>query len=645
MAPATETNLTETTADGKPAPPDTVLPLGVSIPPNTPHAVSVSLPTWKSNVQYEEGDKEVLSKLTSGYPRFVVHQRITKLCELVCKRFAKPNERCYIYPTRRAASESRDLLLKLHPPTNPPRPSHTARIVEYTVSPPSSSAPVTATSDPSTTLLPSPIALYLYIFDASCKHCASLAKAFWQHSGEGISSRRAEHCVKWVETNAKEREWVGVGSVPGNANARYARVKEDKGEDGRGGAAVFVKKAEEMVMAQVRAAESEEGLHVEERFGRNMDARFAGDAKTILRWRIAGALGDGDDGVGDGGVGRGSVHVDPGNVYLFPTGMSAIYNSFRLARLFRPDCKTIQFGFPYIDTLKIQEKFGVGVHFYGNGDPSDLASLVSDFEPGGKVASEPIAALFCEFPSNPLLRSPDLTTLRSLADRHGFLLIVDETVGGFANVGRVLEFSDIVVSSLTKVFSGDSNVMGGSLVVNPAGKHYEKLKEILQKEYMDTMWSEDAVFLERNSRTFLQRVEVINRNAEALCDFLVNHPKVEQLYYPKYTTTDMYLAHTTSPSASRDPKAHHHYSGLFSVVLRTEEAARAFYDALDVRKGPSLGTNFTLASPYTILAHYGELEWAAGYGVPARLVRVSVGMEDVEWLVGVFARALERAEG
>lgn len=72
----------------------------------------------------------------------------------------------------------------------------------------------------------------------------------------------------------------------------------------------------------------------------------------------------------------------------------------------------------------------------------------------------PIIALFCEFPSNPLLRSPNLSELRKIADEYNFLIIVDETIGNFVNVD-VLKFADIVVSSITKVFSGETNVMGG----------------------------------------------------------------------------------------------------------------------------------------------------------------------------------------
>ena len=96
-----------------------------------------------------------------------------------------------------------------------------------------------------------------------------------------------------------------------------------------------------------------------------------------------------------------------------------------------------------------------------------------------------------------------------------------------------MPYADIVVSSLTKVFSSDSNVMGGrcvlylcvgamidhryrSLVINPNGRHYATLKTILQGSYEDVYFDEDAIFMERNSRNFKRRVQVINDNAGAV---------------------------------------------------------------------------------------------------------------------------------
>lgn len=110
--------------------------------------------------------------------------------------------------------------------------------------------------------------------------------------------------------------------------------------------------------------------------------------------------------------------------------------------------------------MKVLEKFGPGCKFYGNGTPEDLDDLEHCLEGG-----ERFLALFCEFPSNPLLRTPDLARIRVLADKYDFAIVVDETIGNFLNV-HVLPHVDVLVSSLTKIFSGDSNVMGGRYVLD-----------------------------------------------------------------------------------------------------------------------------------------------------------------------------------
>jgi cystathionine gamma-synthase len=121
------------------------------------------------------------------------------------------------------------------------------------------------------------------------------------------------------------------------------------------------------------------------------------------------------------------------------------------------------FSFPYTDTLKILQKWSPGCHFLGHGLDCSIDELETILKTSSRLldsAHSPILALFTEFPSNPLLRSANLPRLRALADEWGFLIVIDETVGNFYNV-QVLPYADIVVSSLTKVFSGDSNVMGG----------------------------------------------------------------------------------------------------------------------------------------------------------------------------------------
>ena len=112
-------------------------------------------------------------------------------------------------------------------------------------------------------------------------------------------------------------------------------------------------------------------------------------------------------------------------------------------------------SFPYIDTLKVLQKFGPGALFYGFGESHELDDLEKRLESG-----ERYLALFCEFPGNPLLKSPDLKRIRDLANKFDFAVVVDETIGNFLNV-NVLPYADVLVSSLTKLYSGDSNVMGG----------------------------------------------------------------------------------------------------------------------------------------------------------------------------------------
>lgn len=141
-----------------------------------------------------------------------------------------------------------------------------------------------------------------------------------------------------------------------------------------------------------------------------------------------------------------------------------------------------------------------------------------------ELASTKIAALYCEFPSNPLLKSPPLDELYLLAQQHGFYLIVDETIGNFVNT-NCLQKCDLIVSSLTKIFSGDSNVMGGSVVVNPSSPKAQGLSQKINELYEDVIWHEDALFLERNSRKFQQRIHQINSNAEYLCESIKSHPK------------------------------------------------------------------------------------------------------------------------
>jgi cystathionine gamma-synthase len=205
-----------------------------------------------------------------------------------------------------------------------------------------------------------------------------------------------------------------------------------------------------------------------------------------------------------------------------------------------------------------------------------------------------------------------------------------------------------------------------SLVLNPKAKNYALLKRTWEEDYEDNHWAEDSIFLERNSRDFVSRIDRIGTNAEAICDVLsahprgsfflfhilsfflppscssnscnsnqhpLTHPTVKQVNYPRTSPTRPFYDACRTPTGG--------YGGLLSATFHTRADAIAFFDALDTVKGPSLGTNFTLSSPYVILAHYGELDWCKKWGVEADLIRFSVGLEETGKLVQTFRRALD----
>jgi cystathionine gamma-synthase len=322
------------------------------------------------------------------------------------------------------------------------------------------------------------------------------------------------------------------------------------------------------------------------------------------------------------------MNVDPADVWLFPSGMAAIETAFRAFQRLRPAAKSVQFGFPYVDSLKVQERWGAGAHFFPRGDAADLGRLRE------VASSEPLLGLFCEFPGNPLLASADLRTIDELARRHDFPLLVDDTLGALVNVD-VLPVAAVVTCSLTKFFSGAGDVIAGSLVLNRQRPGADRLHEALAAEYEDLLDPEDAAVLEGNSRDCVERVQRINQTAERLCDVLREHPLVERVDYPKYRDRENYHAFQRPGGG---------YGGLFSLLLKNaERTAPRFFDALRISKGPNLGTNFSLCCPYTILAHYNELDFVERCGISRYLVRVSVGLEDVDWLIGRFREALQSA--
>lgn len=639
--------------------------VGESIPPNTKHAVSVCLPTWKSTIGYEEGDPEVVNSMQTGYPRFFIHKSIKQLCDSLAAKFAKDEETCLVFPSYQTAKRCREYV-KVKSEGSP-----RIRILQLATPPPASEEEQAWRHECKIAVVFAP------------KICYSLLKQYWQHTGEIVSSRMAEYVLQELaevekrEISRKNPAPI-TSSVPANAD--------------REGTEADIKDEEDFI---------------EKRFGRNLDFSYADKAKLLIKRRIARKVVDVEEDettqmqdltiestvdqervpltADDSSVPAEPIHQESSgvavalveerintnaerDVFLFPSGMASIFTAHRLLlsldakRVLRrqsatnersgsaytspaagsadvvgygpPYKKTVMFGFPYTDTLSILRKFN-HTHFLGDGDEKSMEQLKEILHSG-----EQILAVFMEAPSNPLLKMGNLIELRELADAYGFYVVIDETAGGFVNID-VLPHADMVCSSLTKIFSGDSNVMAGSLVLNRKSPLYSFAQQFFHDgEFEDLLWCEDVIYLERNSRDFVTRTLTVNKNtAQLLEEVLIPQEKklFKKIFYPSLT----------SPETKRNydailcPKGG--YGGLFSLTFYNEKQARVFFDTLELCKGPSLGTNFTLACPYAILAHYTELEEVAKFGVERSLVRVSVGLESPQVLNAVFSRAIAEA--
>jgi cystathionine gamma-synthase len=288
--------------------------------------------------------------------------------------------------------------------------------------------------------------------------------------------------------------------------------------------------------------------------------------------------------------------------------------------------KTLQLEFPYVDSLKVQELFGHGVVYLNEatGESFDEALM--------RIRQGEFAGVFTEAPSNPLLRTIDLHRVSKACEDGGTPLIIDDSAAGPLNI-EALRFADVVTGSLTKWISGEGDVMAGMASIRADSPIANALRESLTADATDSapLYIGDAEVLLSNLKGYPKRMKTVNANGQALAAWLANHPAVAEVWHPSLTNTANYEAVMRKGGG---------YGGLLSIVLKTPKKTPKVYDALRLSKGPSFGTTFTLVCPYTLLAHYHELEWAEGCGVSANLLRISCGLEPIETIIAAFEEAL-----
>ncbi|AXA84113.1 cystathionine gamma-synthase [Lysobacter oculi] len=261
-------------------------------------------------------------------------------------------------------------------------------------------------------------------------------------------------------------------------------------------------------------------------------------------------------------------------------------------------------------------------------DMTDPATIRAAIKPNTRM-------LWVETPTNPTLKIVDLEAVAAIAREHGLLMVVDNT---FASpiVQRPLALgADIVMHSATKYLNGHSDMVGGMLVVGDNAELADKLA-FLQNSIGGVQGPFDSFLALRGLKTLHLRMQAHNANALALAQWLEGQAGVERVLYPGLPS------HPQHELAKRQMAG---FGGIISVYLDGGfDAAKRFCERLEVfTLAESLGGVESLANHPAVMTHASvPAERRAEIGIGDNLVRLSVGVEDVEDLRADLAHALAR---
>jgi cystathionine beta-lyase/cystathionine gamma-synthase len=281
------------------------------------------------------------------------------------------------------------------------------------------------------------------------------------------------------------------------------------------------------------------------------------------------------------------------------------------------------YGGTYRFFERILRRYGLDFTYVNT---SDVAAIDAAIRPTTKM-------LFLETPTNPTLRLTDLEAASAVARKRGVTVVVDNT---FASpyVQRPLELgADIVVHSTTKFLNGHSDSVGG-IAVAVRDEHIEWLKFVQNAEGA-ILGPMDAWLVLRGTKTLPIRMERHNQNALALAEFLAAHPKVTQVHYPGLPH------HPEYELAKRQMRG---FGGLIAFQLGSIDNARTLLESVQLMAlAESLGGVETLISHPVTMTHAAvPLEHRQRIGLTDDMVRVSVGIENIDDLRQDLTQALAR---
>jgi cystathionine beta-lyase/cystathionine gamma-synthase len=306
----------------------------------------------------------------------------------------------------------------------------------------------------------------------------------------------------------------------------------------------------------------------------------------------------------------------------FASGMSAISAVLTLAKKGDRVVATEDvYGGTYRLFEQVLRQYGVRFTYVDSSSPARVE----------KAMGNDVALVFLETPTNPVLRITDIVTVSELAHRHGAKVVVDNTFMS-PYFQRPLELgADLVVHSTTKFLNGHSDSIGG-IVVGSSPEDVEHL-HFIQNAVGAILSPFDSWLLLRSTKTLALRMERHNSNAIGLATFLSRHPKVEKVYYPGL------------PQHPGHELANHQMSGFGGMISFD---TGSFDNARVVLEGARLfslaeslgGVESLISHPATMTHASIPAEDRKRFGVTDGLVRLSVGVEDLEDLQSDLDQAL-----
>ncbi|UAB81820.1 PLP-dependent transferase [Marixanthomonas sp. SCSIO 43207] len=322
---------------------------------------------------------------------------------------------------------------------------------------------------------------------------------------------------------------------------------------------------------------------------------------------------------------RAIASIENGNYGMaFGSGLAAIDAVLKLLKAGDEVISTNDlYGGTYRLFTSIYEKFGIQFRFIG----MENANTVEDY------ISEKTKLIWVETPTNPMMNIIDIKKVATIANKHNILMAVDNTFAT-AYLQRPLDLgADIVMHSATKYLGGHSDVVMGTLAVKDkdlADKLY-----FIQKASGAIAGPQDCFLVLRGLKTLHVRMQRHCENGKKVAEYLSNHPKIENVYWPGFKN---HPNHHIAKTQMND------YGGMLSFTTTGndyDEAIKLVEKLQVFTLAESLGGVESLAGHPASMTHASiPKEEREKIGVVDSLIRLSVGIEDIDDLIEDLKQAI-----